>query len=223
MKYFMHSQCLAPDPPDWMPIPDYARWLDLDHETLKATALDQGFLMPLDTASNVRRSTTDNSSYIDRLLHHNQKSSPSSYSYNYIFDDSCLSWTQKNISRHVQDIRLSITPPGRSTWGPHCDRSRNWTMIYLLQTGGDDHETVFWRCRSDAEILREPGSHVNDYDLLDRIACVKIPLRTWTLLNGQILHSIENIGQGRVAIQISLQNFPDDVDLCDPHFYTVDQ
>lgn len=222
MKHFLYAQANIPNPPNWMSTPDIDSWLDLDLDDLKTTVKDQGFIMPVNTDKSMH-GEKENDIYSNRMLHVKDQASPSSYFFSKFMDENALEWAKQNLSRYVQDIRFSFTVPGRDRLGPHSDRSRSYTMIYLLKTGGKDHETPFYRLKNDPELIRPLGDHVNDYDLIERIGSVQIPMHTWTLLNARILHSIENISESRAAIQASFSDFPDDIPLIDPVYHTVDQ
>jgi hypothetical protein len=51
-----------------------------------------------------------------------------------------------------------------------------------------------------------PGHYLTDFDQADAVCCVKLKLGQWHLLNAHILHGVENISLGRVALQFSINN-----------------
>jgi hypothetical protein len=48
----------------------------------------------------------------------------------------------------------------------------------------------------------------DNYDELDEIARFKIPLHTWTLLNAQMIHSIEGVPETRLSLQVGMSDNP---------------
>jgi hypothetical protein len=126
------------------------------------------------------------------------------------FDADVLSWVHKNISPLAVDVRHSFSTPGRPTVGPHRDKTRDYTMIYLYTPGGTDHATVFYQ-EKGCEIERPVGYWINEYSQLTEISRIQIPLNTWTIINGRVLHSVENTPDIRSSIQISFNEFPEDL------------
>lgn len=117
---------------------------------------------------------------------------------------SALDWAREIAGIDASAIRVNFTQQGRSLSGPHTDRSRDWVLIYLLQAGGPDHVTVFYR-EFGQPLIRPRHTAVNHYGSLTVLSRVQIPLRRWTVMNTRVLHSIENISLGRYAIQISIE------------------
>jgi len=120
------------------------------------------------------------------------------------------SWIHNNIIQESQSIAfcksLNDSPDSNNVIA-HTDRKRPFTLIYLLESGGENHATVFYRLK-DTTITIEPNMNFSDYDQLEEVDRVSIPLHTWTLLNAQQPHSIENIPNTRLSIQIGLSGNP---------------
>lgn len=161
--------------------------------------------------------------FVHRPLYKDGKTYRNSFNISVFLDDECLSWARTNITKSAKDIRSTITRPGLERCGAHIDRTRNYTLMYLLEDGGDDHSTVFYREKGTDELVRPREYHVDDYDQLDEIKRVKLKLNSWNLVQARVLHSIENISNGRVSIQISLDNMPDDLLLVDPVFLNYEK
>ena len=127
-------------------------------------------------------------------------------------DEECLTWSRENVTKHTKDIRLAATTPGLASTGAHIDRIRNYVLIYLLETGGDDHQTVFYQEKGISELIRpkEYHWHADNYDDLSIVSVIRLEVNKWNLMTTKVLHSVENIAQGRRSIQISLDNFLDD-------------
>ena len=120
------------------------------------------------------------------------------------------SWVLKNIANSgIANIRAakSYTKPDdiRDTRGAHADCTRSYVLIYLLESGGENHRTVFYQ-EKDKPLIRENCYACHDHGLLTEVGSVKIPLRKWILLNSVVLHSVENIPNPRISIQVGLHN-----------------
>jgi hypothetical protein len=126
----------------------------------------------------------------------------------YNLDDETVEWVHKNIiDRDITNIRVSVSnsTPEKDTNGAHCDLSRNYTLLYLLDSGGEDHQTVFYQ-EQDKPIQRSNGERCPDHSRLTIIDSIKVPLRKWVLLNATILHGVINIPKPRISIQVGLNS-----------------
>jgi hypothetical protein len=190
LSAFIYALVDAPSPPDWL----------LQHAN---NMFDQG---PPLQALQAQMNNLDDDGYSARKLRYNGKTSPNAFNHCYFLDQASLDWAKKNITEMSKDIRIASTLPGLERCGAHVDRIRNYTLIYLLETGGPDHKTVFYREKGQNALFRPGGYHVDDYSNLDHIIEIKqIPMR-WNLVQAKILHSVENILEGRKSIQISLDD-----------------
>lgn len=110
-------------------------------------------------------------------------------------------WVKTNIVEEWADITWRITTP--SCHGPHRDSARLWSLTYCIDSGGDDVEHVYYEPKDQGMLLE--GNHVNDYDSLDPVFSVKQPNGTWILLDGQPIHSVENLLQERLTFALSFK------------------
>lgn len=195
MKYFLYAGVVAPAPPEWLLT--QARQ-DRTHNFTKEQGYDIG--------------------YTARTLYTNLGAVTNAFNHTFVLNVECLNWAKENITTFAQDIRYTETSKGQHS-GPHIDQTRNYTLIYLLDPGGDCHETVFYFERDQHALIRDPGYHVDRYDSLNKIGSYKLPINQWTLLNARILHGVENIPNGRKSIQIKLIDFPTDCNLVNPQYY----
>lgn len=116
-------------------------------------------------------------------------------------------WLRENIIKDAikYEIAVSVDDNGAERLFPHTDRAREFTLMYLLQTGGDQHKTVFYESKTIKDIDRMMSFDYSDLIEVDSIA---VPLKKWTILNAQAIHSVENIPYTRIAIQISIDYNP---------------
>jgi hypothetical protein len=134
-------------------------------------------------------------------------------------------WVRENITNNIVDAGVNYITIDDNTERPvssgaHVDVIRKFTLLYLLEPGGPSVETVFWKEKGVDDIVRAPGTQIEDFNNLKRIAGTVFPSNTWCILYTQVLHSIENIYKPRVAFQISLNEVPDDwgIDVATQHF-----
>ena len=209
MKTFIAAQVDAPTPPDWLLKPETDHLDFTDPDAVRDYALTLGFIVP---PHDIRRKST----FINRELIKPTGKEISSYTFSYYYPEAPTQWVRENITDRVKDIKYCFTIPGRPTLGPHCDITRSVALIYLLQQGGDNPRTVFWKERGQDELIRPLGHKVTDYSQLEEVASITLPVNTWMIINARLLHSVENIPLGRKAIHISLDEVPESLKLIDP-------
>jgi hypothetical protein len=91
--------------------------------------------------------------------------------------------------------------------GPHMDRTRFYTLQYVIETGGSDVDTVFYEAASE-RLQVEARMRFGCYDDLKEINRFCAAKHTWWMLDGRQIHSVENIQTDRVALQIGLMRNP---------------
>lgn len=122
--------------------------------------------------------------------------------------DEMVDWVTTNITKEATSIDIAVTnmKSTSSQMYPHTDSTRVWTLIYLLETGGSDHRTVFYKHRNPNFKVE---SRMNfSYDEVIEVDSIQIPLRTWVIINAQEIHSVENIPDTRIAFQIGMSHNP---------------
>jgi hypothetical protein len=125
-----------------------------------------------------------------------------------------VEWISNNITKDYLAINLQISCNGKMLI-PHIDEIRNIALNYLIDQGGDNVETVFYK----------PLQQYKDFDIkplmafpLDRIEKIYSEIilnNQWHCLDVQTIHSVINLAPGRkrIAVSISLKNL----------FYTYQQ
>ena len=123
--------------------------------------------------------------------------------------DSELShWIIENITSEAtsMDIAVTVTKSKSYRMWPHTDSVRLWTLMYLIEHGGSEHRTVFYKHR-DFNFKVESKMNFN-YEEVIEVDSIQIPLKTWTIINAHEIHSVENIPGIRIAFQLGMQNNP---------------
>jgi len=122
-------------------------------------------------------------------------------------------WVNSNISSEWSHISIADSRPGPrgigdgSVHGPHSDLTRSYLLLYLLEVGSDNQQTVFFQ-EPGKNIRRKRNTTVQNVDQLIKIDSIQIPLQTWVYMDTTILHGIENVYGSRIAIHIGFD--------CDP-------
>jgi hypothetical protein len=137
----------------------------------------------------------------------NQVYSPGVYA-GQLVSTALESWIQRHIIAEWREhiVYSKISPP---CLGPHLDRTRFYTLQYIIDTGGSEVATVFYRARSEnLQMDTGKGLYFNDYSQLEPFDTVYARPGEWYLINGRQIHSVENIQSTRVAVQIGLMRDP---------------
>lgn len=195
-KILLHSKVIAPAVPQWI----------IDHGQAKLDA-DAPIMNPW------------GSDYANRTLYHPTGEYRSSNNRVIYLDEEAHKWARENVSQEIDDIRIFASTPGRHRTGPHTDRTRNFSLIYLLHGGSSNHHTAYYRDRNSEIVEYDKHLAITDYSQVEEIARVQLPVNEWTLLNARVLHSIEFIPEGRKAIQISFNTIPSDLILRNSIYY----
>jgi len=118
-------------------------------------------------------------------------------------------WVRDNIVPEFIETSLRISVGNSETHGAHCDFGRKWKLYYLLERGGNDATTYFFK-QKGFPIVREDCDNSNslitvtDYSELEVIESVQWPLNSWVALNTMILHGVDNIVERRSNFTISI-------------------
>ena len=121
-------------------------------------------------------------------------------------------WLQNNIQSQWIDVGINQHNIVSHVMGPHVDDIKNEIIIYVIDPGGTNVETVWWQQkgfpieRPDKLPANTDGfftSHNNYQDLieLDRVC---ISPGQWVRMNTLVLHSVENITATRTILKIGL-------------------
>lgn len=123
----------------------------------------------------------------------------------YTMDQEVVDWIKANITDTWTDTGLSICKGETGSMTPHTDYTRNYALLYNIQTGHAD--TCFWQ-ENGKPVHRELREFSYNYDELKLLGSTKFPPRSWVLLNTCILHSVEGIKDHRVQVQLGVNEIP---------------
>ena len=108
-------------------------------------------------------------------------------------------WVEQNILP-TRRVGIGSTVPGFDHCGPHRDQSREFSLLYLLKSGSENATTKFWELKTPAPM----EYYYSNYDDLILVDQVTAPLEQWYIVNAKAIHSVENVSEGRISIQIGL-------------------
>lgn len=206
MYDWFYKELDLPHPPNWMiknaldKLPDVynvqdslTKGLELDNLSNKKR---------LEKISNFNQANEQNA--LTRILYKNNKEEKHATLFHIEFDEQEQLWAKENISQQYTGVSLVWSFAGNNTLGAHTDKIRDYTLIYLLDPGGSNVETVFYH-EEDKPLYRNNKEYSNDYSKLKRIGQIVIKEKTWTIINSRIMHGVENIESSRKAIQIGFK------------------
>jgi hypothetical protein len=123
-------------------------------------------------------------------------------------------WFEKNITVDINDAGVNYAVYNHDTGqglelscGAHTDSSRDFALLYVIKSGGANVTTDFWR-EKDQPLHRSRRTHVEDTSQIDLVESIHIPEKTWILLEGRILHSVEHLTETRIAFQVGFDYCP---------------
>jgi len=134
-------------------------------------------------------------------------------------------WVKENLTIHIVDTGVNYVPYNDIlglpvSTGAHTDGTREFVLLYNIESGGEDAELTYWR-EKGKPLYRAPKTHGSDLSQLEFVAKTKLPEGRWLLLDTRIMHSVENLTATRISLQISflnklaLQTIPGMADLSD--------
>lgn len=119
-------------------------------------------------------------------------------------------WSKDYIHPHPFESGATVSIGDAPIHGPHVDFRRRYNMVYILDAGGDNVRTVWYKERGHPiERLHAAGPEgksywVKNYTDLEVIDDVVLEPGIWYLLNTKIIHSVENITGNRSMFTVSL-------------------
>ena len=137
------------------------------------------------------------------------KSYRNSRGFRYTLDQQVSDWIHQHLTNQYTDCGLSVIHGPDGLLAPHTDQTRRFAILYMFDTGGADVRTAFYQ-EHGYPVERELREFGTDYSKLNEVHAVQFPLRTWVIMNTNVLHSVENLVSDRIQIQFGLNEVPDD-------------
>lgn len=94
--------------------------------------------------------------------------------------------------------------------GAHTDKTRSFTFFYLIDAGGNNVQTRFFKEKKKT-LYRKDFTVITDYSKLDLVESIVIEPHKWYLLNQRIIHDVYGIENIRKSITASYHWCPVDM------------
>lgn len=150
----------------------------------------------------------NNTGYLqmEPLTDWNGYNGPAALNVRVLFNDEYITWLKENITDDFENASLNYVtgPPSVQTTTPHRDFTRDYVLIYNVDTGGDDVKLEFWQEKGKS-LVRGPGEACGRRADLELVDTVTGPTDCWYLTNATILHSTDNMTRQRVNLQVSFK------------------
>jgi len=148
------------------------------------------------------------SSYTNRKVILNGKAYDTRRQRKWALNDAFQEWCKTNLDPGCYDGSVATNEGSDPYHGPHCDAGRNYGLLWVVDTGGPDVTTSWWK---DPELPLEMPEAVYpiiwaDYDQVELVDRVSMQPGSWYLINVRVFHSVENIEHTRITLQSSLRD-----------------
>lgn len=134
-------------------------------------------------------------------------------SHRYPISEEFEQWVVEHFNQDPGSCGVAYYDDHSSLFAPHVDISRDYTILYFLDLGGVEVDTIWYQqkgqpvVRPDIKAEFDLSKLVNSYNDLIEIDRACFPLHQWVCINSAIIHEVQNIQSTRIAIQIS-RNMP---------------
>ena len=123
------------------------------------------------------------------------------------FDPVCLDWIRQNIVSDFTDKNSGVMFFDQPQL-PHTDSTRDFVLLYNVETGGEETELCFWQ-ENGFPLFRDRMTTAARGENLKKILTLNGPSDKWYLMNTLVLHSVQNMTGLRINLQISFdKNVP---------------
>lgn len=131
-------------------------------------------------------------------------------------------WVREHFRQEPVGCGIHLMAQG--AFGPHVDTHRSFSIRYLLDAGGDQVDTVWWREKGKPAYRPDlKNNWASDHGELEELDRLTAPLHKWLCINANVIHSVEGtMPRPRLAIQVSSTAFPDFINRYGVSFGTLD-
>lgn len=124
----------------------------------------------------------------------------------YRFNEEYTQWVKDNIIDTFEENNSGVMFFDHPQLA-HTDTTRNFVLLYNVETGGPDARLCFYQ-EEGYSIVRERGLAVSSNQLI-RLKSIVGPHNCWYILNTQVIHGIEGITSRRTNFQVSFNEYPE--------------
>lgn len=116
-----------------------------------------------------------------------------------------ITWAKENITIPFRAVNIQVMTGGEFVV-PHIDEIRSGGLNYILQTGGPNVKTKFYKPKNEYSNLKATPQTAFLYETIEEIYSETLPLNKWHVLDVTQIHSVNDLvaSSSRVSISISL-------------------
>ncbi len=167
--------------------------------------------------SLVDNTQVDDIGYGEKHIKNNKQLTACGYSMGNVDNEELTSWLEQNIPDVTSRFNILYQTQKSinnvpSTHIVHTDRLRLTALNYIIDTGGDNVMTS-WYKEDGKELHRskkitgsQSDSGAVDYKNLQLLESVNLEKNNWYIINTRILHDVDNITGTRKSISISFSH-----------------
>ena len=156
-------------------------------------------------------------SQIDRLLAVKRKVEPTSVSAHWLVlkaPKTVVDWASQEFSNQYH-VAVQVFA-GDSYFLPHIDRGRSKVFNFLVDTGGDNVKTCFWKLKPEfSSHLVDNSRKGFEYNTIDLVESVVFKPGQWWNIDVSQIHSVEGLDPSRKRISLTLHPQTDGVSIAD--------
>jgi len=122
---------------------------------------------------------------------------------------SVENFIKKTLPAGYHEIGIQVIGDGNTAGGhgAHSDKTRSFSFLYLIDTGGNNVQTRFFK-EKKKPLYRKNFTVITDYSKIELVDSVIIEPFKWYLLNQRIIHDVIGIEGIRKSITVSYHKCP---------------
>lgn len=112
-------------------------------------------------------------------------------------------WIKENITVPYRGVNIQVMSGGDFV-APHIDEIRKGALNYIIQTGGSDVKTKFYKPKLEYADLKVTPQTVFLRNTIDEVYSETLPTNKWHILDVTQIHSVNNLDPSGIRISISV-------------------
>jgi hypothetical protein len=125
----------------------------------------------------------------------------------YRFDQEYTNWVKQNIIDTFEENNSGVMFFDHEQL-PHTDTTREYVLLYNIETGGPNATLSFWQ-EDSHPVVRTRGLAIDRGPSLKLLDQINGPHNCWYIMHTQVIHSVENVSARRTNFQVSFNILPD--------------
>jgi hypothetical protein len=146
--------------------------------------------------------------HVDRTVVLEGEEYSSRYQVGYEIGEDFDQWVRDHIVEDFVNATVRRSEGKSPLHGAHIDNSRRWAIWYMIERGGEDSRTRFYKLPGHETEWPLEHRVFNNMDDLVEFDAVKWPMNQWFVINTSIIHAITDVHGPRTSIQIGTMDLP---------------